>query len=346
MHLRTKPTRAAALSLLRRALLLCLSVLLTTSGLGAQSAQQPDPKPTQGPKVHRDPSGDYRLSIDVDLVVLHTTVVNRQGQVVSDLKQEHFQVYEDKVPQKLALFRQEDIPLTVGLVIDNSASMHRDRQELRAAALTFVETSNPLDEVFVVNFNDDYYLDLEQGRDFSSDINELKEALEKTETRGGTALWDALRASINHSKRGTQQKKVLLAITDGVDRYSRTGYDDLLRYAQQSEIGVYIVMLRGNEGGRDWRRARRQLRKLAKVTGGKIYFPPSIEQVRFLCKQIAHDIRNQYVLAYYPTNRARDGSFRTVRVQLKAPKKLGRLSARTRTGYYAPAPEDAGSHGP
>ncbi|MFQ5926584.1 MAG: VWA domain-containing protein [Terriglobia bacterium] len=343
MHLRTSRTPSAFLRRFRLVLALSVSLLWAASGLSTQTAS---PSAPQKPKPSRNASGDYRLSVDVDLVVLHTTVVNRQGRVVSELAQNHFRVYEDGVPQEIAVFRQEDVPLTVGLVIDNSGSMYQDKQELRAAAVTFVETSNPLDEVFVVNFNDDYYLDLGPERDFTSDINVLKEALEKTDTRGGTALWDALRASIDHSKRGTRQKKVLLVISDGVDRYSRTQFDALHRYAQESEIALYIVMLRGGEEGRDWKRARRQLRRLAKDTGGEVYFPHSIEQVQSICKKIAHDIRNQYILAYYPTNRARDGTFRTVRVEMNVPKKFGRLIPRTRTGYYAPTPEGSGSNGP
>lgn len=327
-------------------LALAVSVLLAVSTVGAQSGAPQAPRPSQQPKPRPDAGENYRLTVDVDLVVLHTTVVDPRGGVVSELKQDHFRVYEDNVAQQLAVFRQEDVPLTVGLVIDNSGSMHEDTQQVRAAALTFVETSNPFDEVFVVNFNDDYYLDLGPDRDFSSDITELKEALDKTDARGGTALWDALRASIDHSKRGTRQKKVLLVITDGVDRYSRSKYEELLRYAQQSETAIYLVMLRGNEEGRDWKRARRYLRKLADATGGEVYFPTSIEEVHSICRKIAHNIRNQYILAYYPTNRARDGSFRTVRIEVRPPKEYGRLIARTRTGYYALKPEGSGSDGP
>lgn len=339
--------RHTSLKLLARSLLLAAGALLLLSPVevGAQAEKPEAPKPPQRPRVRQD-TGDYRLSVDVDLVVLHTTVVDPKGHIVSELKRENFRVYEDGVPQEVAIFRQEDLPLTVGLVIDNSGSMHHVKQELRAAALTFVETSNPADEVFVVNFNDDYYLDLGPGKDFSSDIHELREALEKTDTRGGTALWDALRASLDHAKRSTRQKRVLLLITDGVDRYSRTKFDELLEHAQKSESTIYVVMLRGDEEPRDWRRARRQLTRLAQATGGEVYFPGSTDEVKSLCRKIAQDIRNQYILAYYPTNRARDGSYRNVRVEVRAQRSAGKLIARTRTGYYAPAPEGAGSNGP
>jgi len=346
MHPRNRPRPARPRQHIGLGLGLAFSLLLSAALLLAQSSTSQTSQAPPGPRPRRDASGDYRLSVDVDLVVLHTTVVNRQGHIVADLRQDHFRIYENGVPQEIAVFRQEDIPVSIGLVIDNSGSMYQDKQNLRAAALTFVETSNPLDEVFVVNFNDDYYLDLGPGRDFSSDINELKEALEKTDTRGGTALWDALRASLDHAKRGTRPKKVLLVITDGVDRYSRTKYDALLRYAQETETAIYIVQLRGNEDARDWRRARRQLKKVAEITGGEIYFPAASEDVHSICRKIAHDIRNQYIIAYYPTNRARDGSFRSVRVELRPPKGRDQLIARTRTGYYAPAPDSPGSTTP
>ncbi len=315
-----------------------VAVALNPSGLGAQAPAKPAPQKTKA-----EPRGsDFRMKVEVDLVVLHTTVVDRRGRLINDLVKEHFRVYEDGIPQEIAVFRQEDVPITVGLVIDNSASMQENKPKMTAAALTFVETSNPLDEVFVVNFNEDYYLDLQ--RDFSSDIAELKEALEKTDARGITALWEALWASLDHIKRGTRQKKVLLNITDGVDNASRTRYEDLLKYAQQSETAIYIVALKYVEGGRDWKRARRQLRKLADATGGVVNFPESIEQVEAICKKIAHDIRNQYILAYYPSNRLQDGSFRSVRVEVNGPKDYGQLTARTRTGYYAPKSEGSGSN--
>jgi VWFA-related protein len=166
------------------------------------------------------PQGDeFKLSVDVDLVVLHTTVADRNGRLIGELGEMHFKVFEDDVQQKLSLFRNEDVPVTVGLVLDNSASMRENRRSMRAGSVAFVETSNPLDEIFLVNFNDDYYLDLED-KDFTSNIEEMKAALERTTTRGSTSFHDALRASLKHLKRGTRQKRVLLVISDGVDTTS------------------------------------------------------------------------------------------------------------------------------
>jgi VWFA-related protein len=282
--------------------------------------------------------GEFKIAVDVDLVVLHTTVVDRTGRVVGELTKQHFRIFEDDVEQKLAVFRNEDVPVTVGVVLDNSASMRENRRSMQAGAITFVETSNPLDEVFLVNFNDDYYLELE-SKDFTSDVEELKTALEKTTTRGSTSFYDALRASLKHLKRGTRQKKVLLVISDGVDNTSVSSFDTLLHEAQQTEAAIYLIGLPCAEDKRDCRRAKRNLRKLAEATGGLSYFPTSIAEVESLCRSVAHDIRNQYVLGYYPTNRVRDGSYRRVEVRINPPKGQKNLIARTRSGYYAPSGE-------
>ena len=288
------------------------------------------------------PAEEFTIRRDVDLVVVHTTVVDHKGRLVTELNREHFKVFEDGVEQALAVFQNEDIPVTVGLVLDNSASMTDKLREMMAAALTFVETSNRQDEVFVVNFNSDYYLDLE-GKDFSSDLDELEEALGRTATRGSTSLFDALRASLEHSKRGTRQKKVLLVISDGVDNTSYSDFDTLLREAQESETALYLIGLPCTDSKRDCRQAKRRLRKLAEVTGGNAYFPVLNDPIEPLCRKIAHDIRNQYILGYYPSNPARDGRFRNVRVEIRAPKNFGRLLARHRSGYYASSSGPAGS---
>jgi VWFA-related protein len=289
------------------------------------------------------PKSHDTIRVDVDLVVLHATVVDSKGRLVTDLKPENFRVYENEVVQKLDRVRNEDVPITAGLVLDNSASMRPNRHQMMAGALRFVETSNPLDEIFVVNFNDDYYLDL-RGKDFSNNVEELKEALEKTSTRGSTAIYDALRASLSHLKRGTRQKKVLIVISDGVDNASISTFNTVLREAQQSEAGIYMVALPCGENKRDCRKAKREIKKLADTSGGLAFFPTTVEQVDNLCRQIAHDIRNQYVVAYYPSNRARDGSFRNVRIELvNVPREYGKLTTRHRMGYYAGPPPQGGS---
>jgi len=285
--------------------------------------------------------GDFKLEVDVDLVVLHATVVDTSGHYVTELVTDRFKVFEDGVAQKVAVFRDEDVPITVGLVLDNSGSMRENRRAMITGGLAFAQSSNPLDEVFVVNFMDDYYLELE-GKEFTSEISELKAALEKTVTQGNTAYYDAVRASLRHLQQGTRQKKALLVISDGVDRASVSDFKILLEDARKSEAAVYIVSPPCIEERR-CKSAKREIRRLAEATGGMAYFPTTIEQVETLCRQIAHDIRSQYVLGYYPTNKARDGSFRTVRVEVVPPPGYKKLTVRTRTGYYAQGGQATGS---
>lgn len=279
--------------------------------------------------------GGFVIKLDVDLVVLHTTVVDRRsGHQITDLKAENFTIYEDGKKQQISRFLNEDVPVTVGLVLDNSASMAKKRDQMMAGALAFISYSNPDDEFFVVNFNSDYYLDLE-GKDFTNNLEEVQVALDRTATRGTTSFYDALRASITHSKRGTHQKKVIVVISDGVDNTSYSDYDTLYEEAQQTEVGLYFIVLPCTEDDekRECRRAKRQIRKLADATGGMAYFPTSLDQVQALGHQIAQDVRNQYVIGYTPTNRTRDGSYRRVEVKVKAPKR--KLEARHRPGYFA-----------
>jgi Ca-activated chloride channel family protein len=285
---------------------------------------------------------DFTINVDVNLVVLHATVLDNRGRQVNDLKEDNFRVYENGDLQKLSVFSHADIPVTMGIVIDDSGSMREKRAAVNAAAVTFVKTSNPQDQVFVVNFNDIYYLDT--PGDFATNIEELKSALDKIDSRGGTALYDAVYASLDHLKLGNRDKKVLLVISDGEDNASRYTFEELFAYAQKANAVIYAIGLLGqqepgglfkNRGG-GAKRAAKILEKVARATGGQAYFPRSIEEVEPICVQIARDIRNQYTLAYYPTNAARDGTFRTVRVEAVAPDKRSKLQVRTRTGYFAP----------
>jgi Ca-activated chloride channel family protein len=284
-------------------------------------------------------SDDYRIRADVNLVVLHATVLNERGHFVDSLKPEHFRILEDGVEQKLEIFRREDLPVTVGLVIDNSGSMRVKRERVKVAALAFIEASNPNDEIFVVNFNDDYYLDIE--KDFTNHIEDLREALERIDARGSTALYDALLGSLAHLKKGTRDKRVLLLISDGNDNASRNSLERVLQEVQLSDALIYTIGLFADEKRSEIRKLRKILEEIAALSGGLAYFPEELHDVEAICRQIAHDIRNQYTLAYYPTNRALDGTFRRVKVELRAPRSYGKLSVRTRTGYFAAKAESA-----
>jgi Ca-activated chloride channel family protein len=335
-------TNLSSLSSRRGFLALVVSVSLLFS-VGIALAQIPSvgsAPPPPGP-----PAGgqDSKIRVDVNLVVLHTTVIDDRGRFADGLKQESFRVLEDKVEQKLSLFKREDIPVSMGLVIDNSGSMRDKRPRVNQAAITLVEASNPQDEAFVVNFNDDFYLDLD--KDFTNSVPELKEALERIDSRGSTALYDAIIGSLDHVKKGHKDKKVLLIVTDGEDNTSHNSLEKTVREVQKTDTVIYTIGLLSEESKKSAKRAKRALEEIAKASGGLAYFPENVEDVHNICEQVAHDIRNQYTLAYYPTNTKRDGTFRAVQVEVIPPRGRGKLVARTRNGYYAPGGPNASASG-
>src|ERR1700739_4034120 len=312
-----------------------LSLVCAGSALAQVPVQAIAPRPPPSEQAPGTvPQGTGKISLNVNLVVLHTSVLDDRGKFVEGLTQENFRVYEDKVEQKLSIFKREDIPVSMGLGIDNSGSMREKRPRVNEAALTLVQSSNPQDEVFVVNFNDDFYLDLD--KDFTNSIPELKEALERIDARGSTALYDAIIGSLDHLKKGSKEKKVLLIVTDGEDNTSRNTLEKTVREIQKTDTVVYTIGLLGQESKKSAKTARRALTTIAQASGGVAYFPENVEDVHAICEQVAHDIRHQYTLAYYPSNGARDGTFRTVRVDVIPPRGRGKLVARTRNGYYAP----------
>jgi VWFA-related protein len=269
---------------------------------------------------------------DTRIVVCHVAVIDKSGHLVTNLPKEAFTVYENKLKQEIHKFHREDLPVSLGLVIDNSGSMRNKLQQVKAAAVALVEASNREDEVFVVNFNDAAYLDLPTGKDFTNSIPELEQALAKIDTRGGTAMRDAIQMSIEHLKKAHRDKKVLVVITDGNDNSSVIGLDALIRNAHQSEVLIYGVGLLNEEEHREAARARRALNELAEATGGKTFFPKDVDEVGHIAQQVAHDIRNQYTIEYSPSNSAMDGTFRQIHIAVKAP---GNPTVRTRSGYYA-----------
>ena len=310
-----------------------------TQQQGQQNQQKPPinpnvpPPPPEQPKPSV-PTGSSTVRVPVDLVVLRATVLDQRGEFVNGLPSDAFHVYEDRVEQKLSIAKQEDVPVSMGLVIDNSGSMREKRPQVNAAAITLVEASNKDDEAFVVNFNDDYYLDTEH--DFTNDISEMKQALERIDARGSTALYDAVIGSLDHLKKGNRDKKVLLVVTDGEDNMSRHKLEDVIQQAGHSNAVIYTIGLLGGESNRRTKNnAKRALVEMAEATGGAPFFPEEVTDTESICKEIAHDIRNQYTLGYYPSNAKRDGTYRTVRVEVTPPHGTGKLNVRTRTGYYA-----------
>lgn len=297
----------------------------------------PAPPPPPGYNAPGQQEKGTSIKANVDLVVLHVTIADEAGQFVGDLKRNDFRVFENKIEQSISVFTREDVPVTMGLVIDNSGSMREKREQVNAAAMTFVKTSNPQDEAFVVNFNDEYYLDTDG--DFTSDQKDLQNALSRIDTRGSTALYDAVIGSLDHLKKAHKDKRVLLVITDGDDDASRKSLSDTMKAAQQSNAAIYAIGVFSADDRKNdkkmVRRSTKELHDLADVTGGMAYFPETLDEVKPVCEQVARDIRNQYTIGYYPTNATKDGTFRPVQVQLVSSEGHGKLSVRTRTGYYA-----------
>ncbi len=311
-------------------------LFLGTLTVGQNSTAPARPKPPESaPSAEQgqaptEKSGDiYVFRKEVDEVTLHATVVDDKNRLITDLDRNDFTVYEDGQPQKITSFRREDIPVAMGIVIDNSGSMRDKRPAVNAAAINFVKSSNPQDKVFIVNFNEDFFLD----QDYTASIPKLKDALERIEARGGTALYDAVVASSDHLKKsGLLEKKVLLVVTDGEDNASRESLEQAIRRLQE-ENGptVYTIGLLGEEHSK---RARRALRQMAEETGGIAFFPQGLGEVEAITQQIAHDIRNQYTIGYKPSKPQSEGGFRTVKVDASA-KGYKKLQVRTRSGYYA-----------
>lgn len=289
---------------------------------------------------------EYTIRVNADSVVLHATVQNRKRILVSGLGKENFQIYEDKVLQQIDYFSHEDIPVTVGLVVDNSGSMRPKRTEVIAAALAFARSSNPADQMFVVNFNEHVSFGLPNDTPFTDNSAQLQLALSRIAADGETALYDAAAAAIEHLKMGNRDKKVLIVISDGGDNASKHNLAQIMATARQSDAIIYTIGLFNVE---DPDKNPHVLEQLAKDTGGEAFLPESLSEVVPICEQIARDIRNQYTLAYVPTNRKQDGAYRNIQVHAGAPGH-GRLIVRTRTGYTAPlksqATPDSPSGGP
>src|SRR3954452_24069049 len=320
-----------------------LAAAVSLAALAAWAQQPPKVKP---PNADENTGTIFRS--DIRLVVLNTTVSDKNGHLVTDLPQSAFTVYENGVTQPIKSFKREDVPVSMGLVVDNSGSMRDKRAKVEAAALGLVKDSNKEDEVFVVNFNDEAFLDNPHGKDFTSDAKEMEEALTRIDSRGGTAMRDAIRMSIDHLKeKAHKDKKVLVVVTDGNDNASGVTLENLVKAAQQSEVLIYGVGVPGEEERREAQRAQRALKSLASATGGEVYFPKDASEVEKIAHQVARDIRNQYTIAYSPTNTAMDGSFRQIKITVKAP---GNPTVRTRSGYYATpdqaAPSVAAPKGP
>jgi VWFA-related protein len=261
-------------------------------------------------------------------VLLNVSVFDPNWKVIKGLPQSAFTVLENGAKQEISVFRQEDVPVSLGLIVDNSASMRDKKDRVVSAALAMVKASNPDDEVFIVNFNEDPSL----TQEFTSDIGKLEKALRAIDTKGETAMRDAILLGTQHLRsRAKRDKKVLVVITDGEDNSSIATQLRLIEAGRANDVIVYGIGLLGSEQPESAARARQKLEELTSATGGRSWFPSDVGAIAAITPEIAHEIRNQYVVGYTPTDPTKDGKFRTVTVAVNVPG----ATVRTRSGYYA-----------
>jgi Ca-activated chloride channel homolog len=268
-----------------------------------------------------------RITSRAELVVVHVTVANHKSGYVSGLAREAFTVYEDGVAQPVTFFDHANLPVTVGLVLDSSISMSRRRDAILAGGTTFVQSSQPDDELFTIHFNERVWPGLPADRPFTSDREVLRQSLMQMRLRGQTALFDAVRSSLKQLEQGHCQKKVLVVISDGGDNASHTRFEDVLALALRMDAVIYTVSIKDQYDGD----ARPEvLRKLAAVTGGEAFFVRNISEVTATFERIARDIRSGYIIGYVPPAAA--AGYRAIRVDVQAPGRQ-KLMVRARPGY-------------
>lgn len=278
-------------------------------------------------KVEETPT----FTTETRVVNLPVTVLDRDGKLVTGIPRESFKVFENNVEQVIKTFKREDVPVSMCIIIDSSGSMRDRHASVVAAALALVRASNPEDEVCFINFNDEATLE----QPFTNDINKLEEAMDAIDTRGGTAMRNAIRAAIDYVKENAKRdKKVLVVVTDGNDNASNeTTLEELVRAVRDSEVLVYAIGLLSTEERSEARKAKRALGEITEASGGFAYYPESLAEVEAITPRIAHEIRNQYSLTYSPLNSELDGSYRRIKVEVRG---AGRGAVvRTRSGYYA-----------
>lgn len=301
-----------------------IPLLLLSIAVGDAAGQAP-------PSIDGQPPPPYQILVNVDLVVLHATVRDRDGRFASGLRERDFEFYEDGIRQSVRIFRHEDIPVTVGLVVDHSGSMRGKLAEVVAAARTFVQYSNPEDQMFVVNFNENVTFGLPDAIRLTNRSDELARTIADTPATGQTAPYDAVLKALERLQTGTRGKKVLIVISDGGDNASAHRLAEVLKKAGQSSALVYTI---GIYDEQDPDRNPDLLRRLARTTGGEAFFPDHLNEAVAIRERIARDIRNQYTLGYVSSNAPRPGAYRVIRLAARVTGK-GILLVRTRAGYIA-----------
>jgi Ca-activated chloride channel family protein len=268
------------------------------------------------------------FKVGTDLVLLNVSVFDPSGQIIKGLPRSAFTVFENDAKQEISVFRQEDVPVSLGLVIDDSGSMRNKKDRVTSAALAMIKASNPDDEVFIITFSEEPEL----AQDFTGKLDVLERSLRNARTQGETAMRDAVLLGIEHLRaKAKRDKRVLVVVTDGEDNSSISTQLRVIEAAHQNNTIVYAIGLLGEEQPESAARARKQLEALTLATGGRSWFPSNVSAIAAITPEIAHEIRNQYVLGYTPADLTKDGKFRTIRVEVNVPG----ATVRTRSGYYA-----------
>src|ERR1051326_6553760 len=259
------------------------------------------------------------LKVDVDLVLVNATVSDTLGRMVTGLEPGNFQLWEDKVEQKIEYFTNEDIPLSIGLIFDATGSMSDKISTARDAAVTFLKMGNPEDEFFLVTFSQQAQL----AQDFTTDVTRIQNHLLFTPAKGLTPLFDAVYLGLDKMKSATNKRRALLLITDGEDNHSRYSFSDIKEFARERDVQIFAIGIVNPFG------------ELAQGKTGRAFFPDSVSELQDICTKIGIELKNQYVLGYHSTNEAKDGKWRKIRLKVNAPKGLPNLSIRGKSGYYA-----------
>jgi len=278
----------------------------------------------------QDNPAPFVMKVNSDFMELHVSVVDEKDRNVVGLTMENFRIKENGIPQPITIFKHEDIPVSLGLVIDNSRSMEPRKARLDAATLAFVRQSHPDDESFVVHFDSDARLE----RDFTTKISDLEETLAASKPFGQTAIYDALIVALDQMQKAKHQKKALLLVTDGLDNVSNATFAQALEAVKRSRVAIIVVgLLSASEG----EKAEATLTKIAEASGGRAYFPDNVEEARAMMERAAHDLRTQYTIGYVPSDPAHDGTWRSVRLELiPPPGSKEKLNVDYRHGYYRP----------
>jgi Ca-activated chloride channel family protein len=272
------------------------------------------------------------IKVDVDLVLVNATVSDLQGRMVTGLERENFQLWEDKIEQKLDYFSTEDTPLSIGVIFDSTGSMSDKISTARDAAVTFLKTGNPEDEYFLVTFSQEARL----AEDFTTDISRLQNRLLFSPAKGLTPLFDAVYMGLDKMKGAINKRKALLLITDGEDNHSRYSFPDIKEFIKEQDVQIFAIGIVNPNGDLALGKTGRQIiEDLVGVTGGRAFFPDSVYELEDICTKIAVELQNQYVLGYHSTNGAKDGKWRKIRLKVNPPKGISGLSVRGKSGYYA-----------